>query len=96
MGKKRRINTSPGKFTNKFGTHPIMKTGAPDTPDTLPEPVIETAAETKTSAATTATETKTSAATTATETKTSKSRTTKKKKITTKKTKQTRQSATAS
>ena len=27
MGKKRRINTSPGKFTNKFGTHPIMKTG---------------------------------------------------------------------
>ena len=85
MGKKRRINTSPGKFTNKFGTHPIMKTGAPDTPDTLPEPVIETAAETKTSAATTATETKTS-----------KSRTTKKKKITTKKTKQTRQSATAS
>ena len=85
MGKKRRINATPGKFTNKFGTHPIMKTETPDTPDTLPEPVIETAAETKTSTATTATETKTS-----------KSRTTKKKKTTTKKTKQTRQSATAS
>ena len=54
MGKKRRINTSPGKFTNKFGTHPIMKTSTPDTPDTLLEPAIET------TAATTATETKTS------------------------------------
>ena len=85
MGKKRRINTTPGKFTKKFGTHPIMKTETPDTPDTLQEPVIETAAETKTSTATTATETKTS-----------KSRTTKKKKTTTKKTKETRQSATAS
>jgi hypothetical protein len=85
MGKKRRINTTPGKFTKKFGTHPIMKTDTPDTPDALPEPIIETAAETKTSTATTATETKTS-----------KSRTTKKKKTTTKKTKQTRQSATAS
>lgn len=84
MGKKRRINTTPGKFTKKFGTHPIMKTETPDTPDTLQEPVIETAAETKTSTATTATETKTS-----------KSRTTKKKKTTTKKTKQTRQSVTA-